>query len=116
MRTYVFHIYISGEIIEAPQNVTYCCCNTTPLPIELTCKVSGVAAWIINGTRYALDQINKTLQGGHDRNGTNVLIYTPVDNMGYVCVSQERNGQDIRSNPAYITVIGMEVYTLIATT
>ena len=96
------HVFIS-VIIQGPSNVTYCI-NSGDLPIELTCTVSGVAAWIVNDTRYTLDKINQTLLG-HDRNGTNMLIYTPVDGTKYICVSQSLDGQDV-SNPVYITILG----------
>ena len=97
------HIPYSGTIIEGPSSVTYLP-GLTPLPIELTCNVTGVALWSVNSTDYRLSSLLGALPG-HDRNGTNILINSPVNNTEYICVSQTSDGKT-RSDPAYIIIAG----------
>ena len=78
----------------------------TPLPIELTCNVNGVALWSVNGTDFTLT--NSRLLGalpGHSHNGTNILVNSPLNNTEYICVSQTNYGKT-RSDPAYIVIAG----------
>ena len=77
----------------------------TPLPIELTCNVTGLAIWKINGTFYTLSALTNGAIQGHNRRGANLLVSSPANGTEYICVSQTTNG-DIDSNPAYILVAG----------
>ena len=91
----------TGTIIEGPSNVTYLP-NVTPLPIELTCNITGIAAWKVNGTTFFLG----SLTNGHNRRGTNILVDIPVNNTEYICVSQITIDDIILSDPAYIIIAG----------
>ena len=93
-----------GVINEGPSNVTYLP-GLTPLPIELTCNVSGVAAWSINGTRYFVTDIPNDELPGHNRRGPTILVDSPVNNTEYICVSQTVDFNNF-SDPAYIIVAG----------
>ena len=92
----------AGAIIEGPSNVTYLP-GVTPLPIELICNVTEIASWIVNGTDYRLSSLADGELAGHNRNGTNILVDSPVNNTEYICVSQT-NDDDTTSDPAYIFV------------
>ena len=94
----------AGTIIEGPSNVTYLP-GLTPLPIELTCNVTGVAAWSVNGTDYSLTGLTNGALPGHSRTGTNILVNSPVNNTEYICVSLTNDGET-RSDPAYIIIAG----------
>ena len=52
----------------------------TPLPIELTCKVTGVVAWIVNDITYTLGQLNNGALPGHSRTGTNIFCDLILEN------------------------------------
>ena len=91
----------AGSIIEGPRDVTYLP-GLTPLPIELTCNVTGVASWRVNG---ALP--------GHSRAGASILINSPVNNTEYICVSQTNYGDTI-SDPAYIIIAGNYVDVMLS--
>ena len=93
-----------GSIIEGPSNVTYLP-GLTPLPIELTCTVTGVAAWRVNDTSYILSDLTNGALPGHSRTGTNILVDSPVNNTEYICVSQTNDGET-SSDPAYIIIAG----------
>jgi len=88
----------TGTVIEGPTNITYIP-GVTPLPIELTCSVTGVAAWIVDNVTYVSGQNIP----GHSRTGTNILINSPVNNTEYICISTTNNGS-FDSDPAYITI------------
>ena len=93
-----------GAIIEGPGNITYLP-GLTPLPIELTCNVTGTTAvWIINGTDFLLRSLANGNLAGHNVNGSNILVDSPVNNTKYICVSVGAN--DVSSDPAYITIAG----------
>ena len=79
----------------------------TPLPIELICNVTGTAVWRVNDTSYNLTDLTNGSLSGHSRNGTNILVNSPVknNNTEYICMSQYRNG-NISSDPAYIIIAG----------
>ena len=94
----------TGSIIEGPSNVTYLP-GLTPLPIELTCSVTGVAAWRVNGTSYTLGSLINGALPGHGRNGTNILVNSPVNNTEYICLSFTNDGET-SSDPAYIIIAG----------
>ena len=99
------HTYTNaGTVIEGPSNVTYLP-DETPLPIELTCNVTGVAAWRVNGTIYILADLTDGALPGHSRNGTNILVNSPVNNTEYICLSATNDGVTI-SDPAYIIIAG----------
>ena len=93
-----------GTVIEGPSNVTFFS-GMTPLPIELTCNVTGVALWFVNGTDYRLSTLTNGALSGHNVTGTNILVNSPENNTEYICVSQTNNG-DINSDPAYIIIAG----------
>ena len=110
LRTYILdinmlsHTLCTGAIIEGPHNVTYIP-GLTPLPIELTCNVTGVALWTVNTTRYTLGDLTNGLLADHNRTGLNILVNSPVNNTEYICVSQTNDG-DTPSDPAYIIIAG----------
>jgi len=83
----------------------------TSLPIQLTCNVTGVAVWRVNGTSY--DFINKMLKG-HSSKGTNILINSTVNNTEYICVSST-NFSVVISHPAYIIIAGEYICILSVT-
>ena len=97
-------MYCTGTIIEGPSNVTYLP-GVTPLPVELICNVTGVAAWRVNGTHYTRNQLANGRLPGHNRTGTNMLVNSPVNNTEYICVSQTNEGET-GSDPAYIIIGG----------
>ena len=74
----------------------------TPLPIELTCDVTAAVVWRVNNTNYVFSDIMNGFLQGHDTNGINILIITPVNNTKYVCRNATNNG-----DPYYISVAGM---------
>ena len=94
----------TGTIIEGPSDVIYFP-GVTPLPIELTCTVTGVALWSVNNTDYTLSSLSFGALPEHSRNGTNILINSPMDNTEYICVSATNDG-DVSSDPAYIIMAG----------
>ena len=98
------YAYSTGVIIEGPSNVTYLP-GVTPLPIELTCNVTGTAVWRVNGTSYNLTDLTNGSLPGHSRNGTNILVISPVNNTEYICVALTNDGETL-SDPAYIIVAG----------
>ena len=77
----------------------------TPLPIELTCNVTGVASWRVNGSNYLLSGLSNGALVGHNHTGTNILVTGPVNNTEYICVCQTNGGESI-SDPAYIVIAG----------
>ena len=102
------HIYsvtnCTGTIIEGPSSITYLP-NLTPLPIELTCNVTGVATWTVNNTDYTLGSLTNGELPGHSRTGSNILVNSPVNNTEYICVSTTNDG-DVTSDPAYVIIAG----------
>ena len=107
MCNYLYRILIiilTDNINEGPRNVTYIL-NLTQLPIELTCNVTGVAAWSVNDTSYTVGELNNGALSGHSRNGTNILVNSPVNNTEYICVSQI-NDRENSSDPAYVVIAG----------
>ena len=113
---FYLHHYHTGFIIEGPNNVTYIP-NLTPLPIELTCNVTGIPSWIINGTSFTISELANGVLPGHNTSETNILVYTPVNNTQYVCASVTLNGET-RSDPAYIIIAGEyshNAYTYVCT-
>ena len=101
----------TGTIIEGPSNVTYLP-GLTPLPIELTCNVTGLASWRVNGADYTLASLADGALPGHSRNGTNILVNSPVNNAEYICVSLTSDGET-SSDPAYIITVGKCVIIII---
>ena len=81
-----------GTVIEEPSSVTYIP-GVTPLPIELTCNVNGTAAWRVNGSSYTLAELTNGVLPEHSRNGTNILVDSPVNNTEYICVSATNDGE-----------------------
>ena len=77
----------------------------TPLPIELTCNVTGLAAWRVDDETYTLGELTNGALPGHSRTGDNILVNSPVNNTEYICVSLTSDG-DISSDPAYIIIAG----------
>ena len=94
----------AGIVIEGPSNVTYLP-GLTPLPIELTCNVTGVTTWNVDNTTYTIGQLTNGALPGHSRTGTNILVNSPVNNTEYICVSTTNDG-DVSSDPAYIIIAG----------
>ena len=98
------YVYFTGVIIEGPSNVTYLP-HLTPLPIELTCNVTGTAVWRVNGTSYNLTDLTNGALPGHNHIGDNILVDSPVNNTEYICMSQS-NHNNFSSDPAYIIIAG----------
>ena len=94
----------AGIVIDGPSNVTYLPV-LTPLPIELICSITGVAGWRVNNITYTLGQLDNGALPGHSRNGTNILVNSPVSNTEYICVSTTNDGETM-SDPAYIIIAG----------
>ena len=101
-----------GTIIEGPSDVLYLP-GLTPLPIELTCNVTGVALWEVNGTDYTLSRLTNGGLPGYNRTGTNILVNSPVNNTEHVCVSQTNDGE-VRSDSAYIIIAGNYVHVMLS--
>ena len=81
------------------------------LPINLTCIVTGVVTWRINGTFYiSTNHINGALPGHHCV-GTNLLIDSPVNNTEYICVSAN-NYSVLISDPALIIIAGEDLHVI----
>ena len=78
----------AGIIIEGPSDVTYLP-GLTPLPIKLTCNVTGAATWTVNGIDYLLSSLTNGALPGHNRTGANILVNSPVNNTEYICVSDK---------------------------
>ena len=95
---------MSGTVIEGPSNVTYLP-GLTPLPIELTCNVTGSTVWRVNGTDYLVTTLTNGVLPGHNRSGGNILVNSPFNNTEYICVSLV-DDIIIPSNPAYIIIAG----------
>ena len=95
---------MAGTVIEGPSSITYLP-GLTPLPIELTCNVTGVASWRINNVTYTLGQLANGALSGHNRTETNILVNSPVNNTEYICVCQTNDG-DTSSDPAYVIIAG----------
>ena len=98
------YVYFTGVIIEGPSNVTYLP-GVTPLPIELTCNVTGTAVWTVNDTSYNLTDLIDGALPGHNLTEDNILVNSPVNNTEYICMSQ-LNDANFSSDPAYIIVAG----------
>ena len=101
-------MYDIGAIIAGPGNITYLP-GLTPLPIELTCNVTGVALWRVNGTDFLLDRLTNEDLPGHNVTGSNILVDSPVNNTEYICVSVGTN--NVLSDPAYIIIAGEQYAT-----
>ena len=82
----------------------------TPLPIELTCNVTGTGAWRVNGSSYTFGQLTHGDLPGHSSTGSNILVNGPVNNTEYICVSTTDDGDTI-SDPAYVIIAGEYVHT-----
>ena len=79
----------------------------TPLPIELTCNVTGlVAAWRINGTYHDTRQLLNNRIPGHSLAGPNIQVNNPVNNTEYICVFENDDGNENDSDPAYVVIVG----------
>ena len=105
MDNYVNALY-TGTIIEGPGNVTYLP-GLTPLPIELTCSVTGrVTAWIVNDTNYDIVQLINRVLPGHTLIGTSILVNSPVNNTKYTCVFENDDGNETYSDTAYVVIAG----------
>ena len=102
----------AGSIIVGPRDVTYLP-GLTPLPIELTCNVTGVVTWRVNGASYTLGQLTNGALPGHSRTVTNILVNSPVNNTEYICVSL-RNDGDTSSDPSYIIIAGNYVDVMLS--
>ena len=82
----------------------------TPLPIELTCNVTGIViAWIVNDTNYNVVQLINRALPGHELAGTNLLVNSPVNNTKYICVFVNDGGNETYSDPAYVVIAGKHI-------
>ena len=94
----------TGVINEGPSNVTYFP-GVTPLPIEMTCNVTGrVTAWIVNDTNYVVIQLINRELPGHGLANTNLLVRSPVNNTECICVFENDDGNETYSDPAYVVI------------
>ena len=94
------YLYNIGTILTSPRNFTFLP-GITPSPIQLTCDVTPVAAWVVNNDTLLLNQLGSI---GHSRNGTNIVINNPMNNSEYFCSDGINNGE-----PYYIFVAGKYV-------
>ena len=92
----------TGTVVEHLISVTWLA-FVTPLPIVLTCNVTGVVVWRIDNKYYTLTDLANGVLLYHNHAGTNMLIYRPINNTEYVCVSTTNDG-GVRSDPAYIVI------------
>ena len=77
----------------------------TPLPIKLTCNVTKLTLWRVNGSNYFPDDFTSGLIPGHNATRTNILVNSPVNNTEYICVLIYFSTITM-SDPAYITIAG----------
>ena len=94
----------TGTVVEHLISVTWLP-YISPLPIELECNVTGVVVWRIDNKYYTLTDLTNGVLPYHNHAGTNMLIYGPMNNTEYVCVSTTNDG-GVRSDPAYIIITG----------
>ena len=103
---WVIHIFsiILGAAIQGPSIVIYFPGQET---IQLACSITqGSTGWSVNGQpAVSLTGIDANGIPGHSRNGTNLVINTPVNNTEYACVSI-RDDRDVFSDPAYLYIAG----------
>ena len=102
---YVLYSLFVLTVIQGPSSIIYIP-GVIPLPIELICKVSGQPAWQVNDTEYSLEILERGNLEGHNRNKTNILVNTPVNNTKYVCVSKTADGDIFFSQPAFLFIGG----------
>ena len=95
----------TGTVVEAGLSIVTYNIALTPVPIKLTCNVTGVVVWRVNNKYYTLTDLSNRVLPDHSRTGTNILVYRPLNNTEYVCVSTTNNG-DVSSDPAYLIIIG----------
>ena len=76
------------------------------MPIELTCNVTGLVSWRVNGSNYFLNELTSGQVPGHNATGVNILVNDPVNNTEYVCMWIQVGGDSIMSDPAYIIITG----------
>ena len=94
----------TGTVVEGLSIVTYNV-SVTPLPIKLPCNVTGVIVWRVDNEYYSLTDLSNGVLPGHSRTGTNILVYRPLNNTQYICVSTTNDG-DVSSDPAYVIITG----------
>ena len=103
-------MYIYTDTINnGPSNFTYLPIITL-LPINLTCNVTGIVTWRINGTSYRPSDLTNTLPG-HFLVGTKILIDSPVNNTEYICVSTN-NYNVLISDPAWMIIAGEDLHVI----
>ena len=100
--------YAVGSVIEGPSDVIYIP-GQTPLPIELTCNITGVfVTWVVDNVTYTIPNINDGNLPGHRASGTNILLVdVPMNNTKYMCVSNNLTNVIGRSELAFLYVAGM---------
>ena len=91
-----------GIVVEHLISVTWLA-FVTPLPVVLTCNVTGVVAWRIGNKYYTLTDLTNGILRYHNLAGTNILLYYPVNNTEYICLSTTNDG-GVRNDPAYIVI------------
>ena len=99
------HTHIAGIVNEGPSNVTYIP-GQTPLPIELTCNITGFPFWRVNGTLHTVGNLRAGILEGHNISGSNILINVPVNDTEYICISSVLNSDDVTSPPAFLIIAG----------
>ena len=107
-------MYTTGIIIEGPSNVTYIP-GRTPLPIELTCNITGFPSWRVNGTLYSVGDLRAGMPEGHDISGSNIVINIPMNDTEYICISSVLDAADVTSPPAFLYIAGKYVRTYMLT-
>ena len=96
-----------GTIIEGLNNVIYIP-GQTPLPIELTCNITGLfVTWEVDNVTYTIGNINGGRLVGHRASGINILVDVPMNNTKYICVSNNETNVIGRSEPAFLYVAGV---------
>ena len=61
---------------------------------------------MINGTTFTLNELARGELPGHTRDGTNIVIETPVNNTQYVCESLISTNHSIQSEAAFVYIAG----------
>ena len=93
-----------GAIIDGPRNIIYFPGQGN---IILKCNVTdGIPLWMVNGSTFTLNQLAQGALPGHNHDGTNIVIETPVNNTKYVCESLISTNYSIRSGAAFVYIAG----------
>ena len=94
----------AGAVIRSPSHVIY---FPGQDPVQINCEISqGSTGWSVNGLpAVSLSGVDGGGIPGHSRNGTSLVVDTPVNNTEYVCVSIRDQG-NVESDPVFLFIAG----------